>query len=342
MPTSRKIGFSEALSAGFGLARRAPGVVAFAWVGECASVVLGLALQVVFAALALRAAFDGLATQPAVFFGEPIDLQRFSLPAPTLPLAGAAIASGVLVLVLRLVWLSAGARVFGLRLAGEEVPFTVGRIVERLAPATLVGLLFVPIYLSAWLFGATAIGASGLAYARALGTGRGGFAGALALALALLLAFVVTKAVEVLFRLTMVRAVAGDEGPVRALAAAARLGLERLGAFAGLMVVFGFLQGIAAFVAGAGSLMPAGEGKAALLIPIAGSLLTGLIGAALFAWLATIELGAFTAIDAGARGVLPEPPPQEPAPQEPPLPTELLVESEPILSTEVICGTEPV
>ncbi|HCF61220.1 MAG TPA: hypothetical protein DFS52_24885, partial [Myxococcales bacterium] len=159
-------------------------------------------------------------SQPLVFFGEPVDLQRFSLPAPTLPVIGAALVSGALVLVLRLVWLSAGARIFGLRLSGEQVPFTVSRIVERLAPATLVVLLFVPIYLSAWLFGATAIGASGLASARALGTGRGGFAGALALALALVLAFIVTKAVDGLFRLTMVRAVAADEGPVRALGSA--------------------------------------------------------------------------------------------------------------------------
>ncbi|HCF61221.1 MAG TPA: hypothetical protein DFS52_24890, partial [Myxococcales bacterium] len=66
MSTSRRIGFSEALTTGYGLARRAPGVLALAWVGESASVLLGLGLQLLFAVLALRVAFEGLLSQPLV------------------------------------------------------------------------------------------------------------------------------------------------------------------------------------------------------------------------------------------------------------------------------------
>ncbi|HCF61219.1 MAG TPA: hypothetical protein DFS52_24880, partial [Myxococcales bacterium] len=85
-------------------------------------------------------------------------------------------------------------------------------------------------------------------------------------------------------------------------------------ALAGLMFAFGLLQGIAAIVAGAGGLVPVGEGRVALVVPIVGSLVTGLIGAALLAWLSTMELAAFSAIDAGARGVRAEPPSHEPPP----------------------------
>ena len=60
----------------------------------------------------------------------------------------------------------------------------------------------------------------------------------------------------------------------------------------------------------------------------------GLVGGALLAFLATAELGAITAIDAGDRGALPPPP----VPAALPKPQ---VESEPILATEVVLTTEP-
>lgn len=336
MSIPSRIAFAESLSLGFRQTVRAPGVILLAFGAELAAVLLSLGQSFLLAAFALDAA--------EVAVGSFLSGQASDRPLagsfPWTALIGLLVVSSLLVLFLRLIWVAEGSRVFSLRVRGGQATPGLATAGGALPRALAAVALLIPLEAGALLFGATAIGAGGLAWLRSARAGSGGFLTSAALALALLLALLTTKAVDVLFRLTIVRAVGSKLRPVAALASAARLAVTRLGAFAGLLVVFGIFDALAAVAASFGGAAAMGAGGLAVGVGLALRLLGAMFGALLAAFLATAELGAYVAIDGGESGELVRPaaPPQ---PLPPPASPEPIVESEPILATEVVLETKP-
>ena len=310
--SSRAVGFGEALRRGFSLAWKAPGVVGLAFFAEVGTDLLSFGAGLSLAAVAVGALERTLGAEPWLLLADPegaADTFLFQLlhGRVFVPLAGALLVAALLSLMLKLLWFASGSRVFGLRLAGEEAPRAMPAAASRLHRVMPVAALFLPVYVAVLLYDLTAMGSASLACSHALGQGTGGVLGALAFALSVTLALLLSFASDSLFRLTLVRAVAADLGPVDALAAAAKLWASRVPALLGLLLVFSFLASFAGAIGGSGGVLLVGTGAAAVALALTARFATGLVGSLVRAFFATAQLGAFAALDAGDRGALPEP-----------------------------------
>jgi hypothetical protein len=327
----RPVHFGEALGKGFSFARRSLGVVGLGLLAELAMDLLAIGSGISLAAILISSAkriFVGLPFGSEA--GGPLSALLFTERA-LVPWAGAWAISVLVVLVLRLLWLASGVRVFGAQQANEAVPGAVGAGVTGIRRALPTALLFVPIQIAIALFNATAIASTGLSFLQALGQHRWGVLVSGALALALILAMLLQTAVDLLLRLALVRAVATGEKPLRALSGAAGLLGARLGVLVGLTAIFAVLYSIPVILSGSGGALLLGTSAAAIALALAARAATGFAGSVLKAFFSTAELGGLCAVEAGARGALPEPtPPAPPAPQE----TEPIHLSEKILKTE--------
>src|SRR5512140_452454 len=132
---------------------------------------------------------------------------------------------------------------------------------------------------------------------------------------------------DLLVRLTLVRAAAFGDGPTAAFGKASSLLGSRLGACLVVTLAFLFLEMIAATVAamltsllsGPALFDPRGE-----LLALAPRIAVGLAAAAVFAWLEVARMAALAALAADAEGLI------EPALVEPPPVAELVVEALPV------------
>lgn len=345
---SRPVGFSEALRRGFGLAWSAPGVVGLGLLAEIGTDLLSLGAGLSIIGWIAGALGRTLGHDPTIAVFDPEAAGQTFLASllqdgALLPLTGAALVAALLSLSLRLVWFAAGARVFAVRLGGGEAPRAMAAT-SHLHRAVPVAALFVPIYLALALYTMTVVGSGTLAFVRALQTRSGGFTGALSLALALALMAFLRFAFDALLQLALIRSVSGDVGAVEAVASAARVFASRAATILGLRFLFDFLGMFAAAISGSGGAVLLGSGAAAVALLIYARALSGLAGSVAFSLLKTAELGAFAALDAGDRGVLPEPvaPPPPPPPPAParPLETVPVVTAEPVLET-VLAPTKP-
>ncbi len=327
------IPFGQAVSRGFSLAWRAPGALALAFLADLGSAILEIGAATSLTALSLVSLFHLLFAPLPVDPGTGGGLLRSLIRAePALaPAAGAALVALLLALALRLVWFSATTRLFAARLSGETATLSLYQArLERTVP--VVGL-FVAIYLALFFYGAALVGSTAALWSHAARTGRHGAGASASLALALVVALVLRLAVDLLFKLSLLRAAAADVGPVDALVGAGQLAAKRLGAVVGLVLVFAFFEGAAGVVAGAGNVF-LGAGRAGIALAVAARILGGLVAALAWAYFSTAELGALVTLDCGERGALPEPPAPLPTPAPPTL------ETEPVLSTEVVHTAE--
>jgi hypothetical protein len=343
------VGFGEALRRGFGAAKRAPGVVGLAFLAEMGTDLLSLGVTLSIGGLVLGALGRTLGREPmaallqpdaaaATFAGQLFQRQTL------VPLAGIILVAALISVALRLLWYSSAARTFGLSLAGETPPKALAAA-SHLHRTIPVAVLFLPIYAAVLLYDFVAVGSGWIAYLKALETHSGGFAGALALALASSLALLVSFFVDMLFRLALVRSVTLDQGPIDALVGGARLFGQSAPALLGLSFTFGFLEFFASAIAGTGGAVVIGSGTASVALNLYARALSGVIGSLVLAYLRTAALGTIAAIDAGDRGVLPEPPPPPPPPppvREKPLETLMVVQSEPVLETQLVAPSGPV
>jgi len=344
VPSSRPVGFGEALRRGFGAAKRARGVVGLAFLAEVGTDLLSLGVTVTLWGIVMGALGRVLGRDPMAAFLQPEQaagtfLGQVFQQRTLVPLAGVVLVAALLSLALRLLWFSAGARTFGLSLAGEQPPRAMAAV-SHLHRTIPVAALFLPIYAAVMLYDFAALGSGGIAYLEALKTHSGGFAGALSLALATALALLLGFFADAMLRLSLVRAVTHDCGPIEAVAGAAKLFGSSVPTLLGLGATFGVLAFFAAMVSGTGGAVVVGTGPAAVVLVLYARALTGLAGSAMLAFLQTAELGCYAALDAGERGVLPDPPPQ-PAPPPAPLVTGKVEPDRP-LETVMVVQTEPV
>ncbi len=355
MPSSRSVGFGEALRRGFGAARRAPGVVGLAFLAEVGTDLLSFGVTLTVGGLVLGALGRAMGRDPLAAFLEPEAAaatfagQLFRAQT-MLPLAGIILVVALLSVALRLLWYASAARTFGLSLAGEAPPRALPAAASRIHRAIPVAALFVPIYAAVLLYDLVAIGSGWVAYLQALETRSGGFAGALSLALATALALLLSFFADMLYRLALVRAVTLDQGPIDAILGGVRLFGRSAATLVGLSLAFGFLEIFASAIAGSGGVVVIGSGPASLALNLYARALSGLVGSLALAFLRTAALGSLAAIDAGDRGVLPEPPPPPPPPPAPPtrpaqpppeareqpLETLMVVPTEPVLETQLV------
>jgi hypothetical protein len=302
--------FGEALRRGFALAWRSPGVVGLSLFAEAGAALLSLGAGLSIAALVVGALARVLGDEPWLVALAPgaaagALVTRLAGTHAIAPLAGALVVAALLSLALKLLWIVAGARVFGARLAGLVPPRALAAAAD-LRRAVPVALLFFPIYLAMLLYDLTALGSTSLAWAAALEAGRGGVAGSLGLALAVAIALVLGLAVDALLRLSLLRAVAGGVGAIDALRAAGRILGARLPTIACLWLLFAVLSAVAALVGASGGGLMAGDGATAVALAIGARAVTGLVGAVVGAFLETAHLGALAALDAEERGALPQ------------------------------------
>jgi len=132
---------------------------------------------------------------------------------------------------------------------------------------------------------------------------------------------------DLLARLTLVRAAAFGDPATAAFGRAASLLGERLGTFLLVSVAFTFLELVVASAAAAltGALSGAAVFRLATeILAVAPRAAVGLAAAAVFAWLEVGRMGALAAVAADVEGLI-----EPPAPQEPPPVAELVVEALP-------------
>jgi len=132
---------------------------------------------------------------------------------------------------------------------------------------------------------------------------------------------------DLLARLTLVRAAAFGDPATAAFGRAASLLGERLGTFLLVSVAFTFLELVVASAAAAltGALSGAAVFRLATeILAVAPRAAVGLAAAAVFAWLEVGRMGALAAVAADLEGLI-----EPPAPQEPPPVAELVVEALP-------------
>lgn len=342
--TGRAVGFGEALRRGFGAARGARGVVGLAFLAEAGTDLLSFGVTLTVGGLVLGALSRTVLRDPMLAFMAPdVAASTFAgqlLQRQTLfPLAGVLLAAALISVALRLLWYTAAARSFGLSLGGEAPPGAMAAAASRLSRGVLVAALFVPVYAAVMLYEVTAIGSGWFAFANALQTRSGGFGGALSLSLATSLAALIGFFVDSVFRLTLVRSVTTDAGPIDAIVDGARLFARNAPTLLGLSVTFGFMDLVASTIAGTGGAFAIGSGAASVALNLYARALSGLVGSLALAFLQSAELGALATLEAGDRGVLPEPPPPPPPPPPPvkarPLETLMVVQSEPVLETQL-------
>jgi hypothetical protein len=133
--------------------------------------------------------------------------------------------------------------------------------------------------------------------------------------------------VDVLVRLTVVRAAAFGDGATAAFAKASSLLASRLGACLVVTLAFLFLEMITATVAAMLTSLLSGPtlfDPGAEILALAPRLAVGLAAAAVFAWLEVARMAALAALAADAEGLI------EPALVEPPPMAELVVEALPV------------
>lgn len=332
--------FGDALSRGLRLARRSPAVIGLAVLAEVSQSALALAFVISIGGAAFRSAQRALsAMPPAALFASPETLaasflQSFAHGRELVPLAGAAVSAALLVGALNLLWLCAAARVFKLRLRGEEPGPVIAEAAAGMPRAVAALGLVVPLLAGATVFGLAATIAGGLVYVRALALEAGGFPGALALASSLSLMVMVVVPAGLIFRLSLLRAAAADADPVSAVVFGGRLLVERPFALLGLSGLFGLAQAVATVASNLTGAVVIGSGPAAVALSVALRLSAGLASALLVAAIATAELGAFATLEAADRcGLAPEPLREAPA--------EVLLATEAVLPTEVVHETEP-
>jgi hypothetical protein len=333
--------FGEALLRGLRLARRSPAVIGLAVLAEVAQSALALAVVISLGGTAFRAAQRALsATPPEVLLASPETLaasflRSFAHGREIVPLAGAAVSAALLAGALHLLWLSAAARVFKRRLSFEEPGHVIAEAASGLPRAVAALGLGIPLLAGATLFGLAATTAGGFVYLRALELESGGFLGALSLALAFSLMVMVVLPAGLVFRLSLLRATAGDEGPVSAVIFGCRLLVERPGTLLGISGLFGLAQAVATAASNLTGVVVIGSGPAAVALSVALRLAAGLASAFLVAAITTAELGALATLEAADRGgIAPDPPREAPA--------EVLLPTETVLPTEVVHETEPV
>jgi hypothetical protein len=324
-----KLPLGKALKHGFGLAWSSPGVVALGILTEAASALLSAGLQLALLMLFFRQALYEFLRAVTPLLDIRLDANTPELADVTdwlIPLVAAGLTSVLIVLALRALWMGALVGRFSNRLmsAPDDSAANAKQPVLALGSANflrvvLVGLLFVPIFLTGGLFNATLLGSSGLLFIEAIqAQSLSPVAVALLVALALVLALFVGKGIDLLFRATLVRAVAANQGPIDAVVGALRLLWARAGSFVGILVVFSVLQSIVlGAMSGAGAALHAlPESMRAAVLVVAGLILISAVASALvIAFLTTAEYGSYTAIDLDARGALPRPPPPPPAPE---------------------------
>lgn len=346
--TGRAVGFGEALRRGFGAARGARGVVGLAFLAEAGTDLLSFGVTLTVGGLVLGALGRTVLRDPMLAFMDPdVAASTFAgqlLQRQTLfPLAGVLLTAALISVALRLLWYTSAARTFGLSLGGEAPPGAMAAA-SRLSRAVPVAALFVPIYAAVMLYDFTAIGSGWLAFTKALQTRSGGFGGALSLALATSLAALIGFFVDSLFRLALVRSVTTDAGPIDAIVDGARLFARNAPTLVGLSVTFGFMDFVASTIAGTGGAFVIGSGAASVALNLYARALSGLVGSLALAFLQSAQLGALATLEAGDRGVLPEPPPPPPPPAPPvkarPLETLMVVQSEPVLETQLAAVPE--
>ncbi|MGC4113661.1 MAG: hypothetical protein QM765_03155 [Myxococcales bacterium] len=344
MPSSRPVGFGEALRRGFGAARHARGVVGLAFLAEAGRDLLSLGVTLSLGGLVLGAFGRTVGRDPLAAFLDPeVAAASFAgqlfQKQTMLPLAGIVVVAALLSVALRLLWVSSGARTFGLSMAGETPPRALAAA-SHLHRTVPVAALFLPIYAAVMLYGFTAIGSGSLAYFKALESHSGGFGGALSLALSTSLALLLGFFVDMLFQLALVRSVTLDQGPIDAIVGGTRMFARCVPTLVALSFTLGFLQLIAATIAGSGGTVMIGSGAASLALNLYSRALSGLVGSLVLAFLHTAGLGAIAAIDAGDRGVLPDPPPPPPPPAprlpEKPLETLVVLQAVPVLETQLV------
>ena len=305
----------EALKRGIGLSWSSPGVVGLGVLTEVGAIILSVGLQIALALFLFRDALRGLEVVVSPLVGVPTAVApSFDLAATAqwlIPLLAAALTAWIIVLVLRAIWLGAGVGRFADRLsaAGQRTPL-LKLAADNLARVVLVALVFAPIALSGFFIGATLVGASGVVALSLSSSTLSRLFSALLVAFALTLALLVSRGVDLLFRVALVRSVAAALGPLDALVQGLGLLWARLGSFIALALIFVFLQSMAlssssAFASALQS-MPANGGAATVLFGLVG-LGTALVGAILVSFLTTAEYAAYTALDLDARGALPRP-----------------------------------
>ena len=133
---------------------------------------------------------------------------------------------------------------------------------------------------------------------------------------------------DLLARLTLVRAAAFGDSPAAAFGRAASLLGQRLGTLLVVTIAFTFLELIvASAAAGLTGLLsgPALFNPASELLALAPRVAVGLAAAAVFGWLEVGRMGALAALAADAEGLI-----EPPAPPEPPPMAELVVEALPV------------
>ncbi len=315
----RDISFLEALGRGVALTRAAPGVVGLALGAEVGGDLLSFAAGVSLAASLFSVVGHALAapglTGSALLRGTPL-----------LAVVGAVAVASLLALALRLVFASVGARLFSARLAGESLSFGQAFAQARFDRAVPVAALYAVLSLAVALFDAALLTSAALIVAHAQQAKGFAFSGAAALSAGLVVALALGLLLTLLARLWLIRAVATDQTAVLSLSGALALIGRRIGTLCLFMLLFGVLGGIAAMVASTGGLLLAlGGGAEFVAVGLTARAAAGLLASGFRALFATAELGALAALDAGARGTLPEPP--------------LAV---PILPTQPILGTEKI
>jgi hypothetical protein len=250
------------------------------------------------------------------------------------PLAGAAAAAGLVGWTLgaafwsgALPLLAADAEL-GRRPPSGNFFLLVARGVARIVPAAIV----------TWLLTVLSAAALIASFASAF-VGLVHRPPALIVALALLatLAIAGGVAVDLLARLTLVRAAVFSDGPATAVARAASLLGQRLGACYALTAAFLLLELVVASAAAAiggifaGTLLDPGVE----LISIGPRIALGLVTGVVLSWIEVARFGALAALAADAEGLI-----DEPAPPEPPPPPARVVEAIP--AAELVVEALPI
>lgn len=264
-----------------------------------------------------------------------------------LPAVGAAVVAVLIGLVLRLFWMGYAVRTFTAAAVGSPVEglATGAAAFPRVVQAAL---LLAPLWLGTVLWRIAALGSAGMGWGIAMGSREGGVGASLAFALALVLAMLLELGMLFLTRLTLVRAASADAGPFDALRGGGAVLLARPGAVLGLGLLFGIAEVVALFVGQSGGALVMGRGPEAIALMVGARAISGVLGSLLLAGIGSAQLGAYTLLDLGERGLLPEPPQQEPVappgglPESEPLVLETEAASvEPVLETEPVLDTAP-
>lgn len=307
----------DAFRRGFGLAWSSPGIVALGVLTEASSVLLSVGLQLALSLLLFRELARRVALALAPLRGMS-DSARAMAPSAVadwlIPLAAAAMTTALIVLTLRSLWMGAGIRRFADRLIDPASSTPVMALAgENLLRVILVGLLFLPIACAGLSIGATLIGAAAVLFFEAAGTEISHLAIAALIALALTFALFVSRGVDLLFRATLVRAVAAAQGPIAALVGGCRLLRDRFGGFVAIFLIFGLLQwmalGVTSALGSSARMLPSTAGASAILLACL-VLASAIAGALVLSYLTTAEYASYTALDLAARGQLPGPTPK--------------------------------